>query len=76
MGELTHTQGMAHNTRKQRAERGKCPICGESYDTANRVRNEDSGVLGLAYVHGEIECIEWPSGVTQQYDTQREAIIQ
>jgi len=81
MGELTHTEGIGRETRFERSQNGNCPICGESFIDADRVKSTDSNsewpMFGLAYVHGdETECIEWASGVTQQYDVKNAKIIQ
>jgi len=72
--------GIDRKTRMQREWDGRCPICGESYDQSRHVKNEttddDWSMLGIAYVHGNTECIEWASGEKVRYDTADERIIQ
>ena len=81
MGQLTHSEGIEHETRIQRSQNGNCPICGDSYSDSRRVKNTDVDsewpMLGLAYVHDDdTECIEWANGITEKYDVTNDKIIQ
>ncbi len=80
MSEWTHSDGLDRETRQRRAKNGKCVICGGDYDHIEPVKSTDTDsdwpMLGRAFVHGDTECIEWPTGVTQEYDTVNERIIQ